>query len=281
MKLGVFLYQSIALSSVLKLPVNVVAISKLLSLTNSTRFSKNMSTCVLKNIGYLGQKDAQNLDLDLFNQFQFSLDQLMELAGLSCAHAVAKAYPIKPNLGSQVLVICGPGNNGGDGLVCARHLQLFGYNPIILYPKRPNKDLYNRLVIQCELMGIKFINELPAVENIEQNYNCIVDAIFGFSFNGTGGIRSPFDSIIDKLKQLKTPIMSVDIPSGWNVELGDVNGDGIKPHSLISLTAPKLFNKNACFSMHFLGGRFVPKSIAEKYNLNLPEYPDQECVLKL
>ena len=279
MKLGLLLYQSIAISSVLNISVN--ATSKLLSYTNLTQFSTKMSSCALKNIGYLGQKEAQNLDLDLFNKFKFSLDQLMELAGLSCAHAVAKAYPIEPNLGSQVLVICGPGNNGGDGLVCARHLQLFGYKPTILYPKRPNKDLYNRLVVQCQLMGIKFVNEMPAVKEIEQNYNCIVDAIFGFSFNGTGGIRSPFDSIINTLKQLKTPIMSVDIPSGWNVELGDINGDGIKPQSLISLTAPKLFNKNACFTMHFLGGRFVPKSIAEKYNLNLPKYPGQECVVKL
>jgi len=50
----------------------------------------------------------------------------MELAGLSCATAIAETYP-KNNLkfDGKVLVISGPGNNGGDGLVCARHLKMF------------------------------------------------------------------------------------------------------------------------------------------------------------
>lgn len=66
------------------------------------------------------------IDQELFNEYSFSVDQLMELAGLSCATAVAKAYPVSQmtNHGT-VLVISGPGNNGGDGLVCARHLKMF------------------------------------------------------------------------------------------------------------------------------------------------------------
>lgn len=57
----------------------------------------------------------------------FSLDQLMELAGLACAQAVATVYPLaKAKTGSsneRILVCCGPGNQGGDGLVAARHLS--------------------------------------------------------------------------------------------------------------------------------------------------------------
>ena len=59
----------------------------------------------------------------------------MELAGLSCAHAVAKAFPLERR-GQRVMVLCGPGNNGGDGLVCARHLAMLGYEPVVHYPKR-------------------------------------------------------------------------------------------------------------------------------------------------
>ena len=55
----------------------------------------------------------------------FSIDQLMELAGLSVASAIACEY--SPRRFPRVLVIAGPGNNGGDGLVAARHLTHFGH----------------------------------------------------------------------------------------------------------------------------------------------------------
>ena len=78
---------------------------------------------------YLGQEEAVNLDLELFNDFRFSVVQLMELAGLACAHALASEFPaasLSPR--RPVLVVAGPGNNGGDGLVMARHLHLMGKN---------------------------------------------------------------------------------------------------------------------------------------------------------
>ena len=82
-------------------------------------------------VRYLGQEEAVNLDLELFNDFRFSVVQLMELAGLACAHALASEYPAASlSLQRPVLVLAGPGNNGGDGLVMARHLHLLGkYKP--------------------------------------------------------------------------------------------------------------------------------------------------------
>lgn len=286
MKLGLVIYHTLTVGALFRL-VPLARASNNSSFTSfskklhffSTMSSSNIKTCN-EGIGYLGQIEAQNLDIELFTEYQFSVDQLMELAGLACAHAVARAYPI--GVKKKVIVICGPGNNGGDGLVCARHLQLFGYEPDILYPKRPNKDLFNRLVTQCQKMEINFLEDVPSPEELDSNYACIVDAIFGFSFKSGGGIRAPFDKIISNLIKVKTtPMLSVDIPSGWDVEKGDTNGDGIKPDALLSLTAPKRFAINSKFRLHFLGGRFVPKALEKKYNLNLPLYKDQECIVEL
>lgn len=63
-------------------------------------------------IKYLNQTEATNIDLELFSTYQFSVDQLMELAGLSCAHAIAKEFPIDEKSSNEVLIIAGPGNNG-------------------------------------------------------------------------------------------------------------------------------------------------------------------------
>lgn len=75
---------------------------------------------------------------------------------------------------------------------------------------------------------------------------------------------------------------SIDIPSGWDVNEGpiaDVGEEHISPDLLISLTAPKQCARNFTGRFHYLGGRFVPPALEEKYQLNLPTFPGTEsCV---
>ncbi|KAM8818753.1 LOW QUALITY PROTEIN: NAD(P)H-hydrate epimerase-like [Rhynchonycteris naso] len=230
-------------------------------------------------VRYLSQK-VQAVDEELFNEYQFSVDQLMELAGLSCATAIAKEYPPKSMSKNPptVLVICGPGNNGGDGLFCAQHLKLFGYQPTIYYPKRPNKPLFTALMTQCLKMDIPFLGEMPQEPMlIDELYELVVDAIFGFSFKGD--VLGPFRSILSVLSGLTVPIPSIDISSGWDVEKG--NPRGIQPDLLISLTAPKKSATQFTGHYHYLGGHFVPPALEKKYQLNLLLYPDTECVFRL
>ncbi|XP_073830073.1 NAD(P)HX epimerase isoform X2 [Musca autumnalis] len=226
---------------------------------------------------YLNQQEAIDVDKELFNDYKFSVDQLMELAGLSCSHAIAKCYDARQF--SRVLICCGPGNNGGDGLVCARHLSLMGFKPSVYYPKPTPNPLYENLTHQCKAMNIEFVNATPDNDEVSQNYDLIVDALFGFSFKPP--VRETFVPIINVLQTTKLPIASIDIPSGWHVENGKTEECDFEPSLLISLTAPKLCAKCYRGPHHYLGGRFVPPALKEKYQLDLPEYPGTETCVKL
>lgn len=123
-----------------------------------------------------------------------------------------------------------------------------------------------------------------SLESLLPTADVILDAIFGFSFHPPA--RAPFDTalaLIASAQRRGTPVVSVDIPSGWDVEKGPIpivplvesvddakkaieqrgtdEGEGkgwLEPDVLISLTAPKLGAKEYK-GKHFLGGRFVPK----------------------
>ena len=171
----------------------------------------------------------------------------------------------------------GGGNNGGDGLVCARHLKLFGYHPLIFYPKRTDKELYKNLLNQCEKMDIEIVDKIP----LESQINLIIDAIFGFGFSGE--IREPFGEILKQMKQLEKTkaIVSIDVPSGWHVEQGPINNDSLQPECVISLTAPKACMKHFRGKYHFLGGRFLPQALIEKYKIIIPEYSGSEQIVQI
>jgi hydroxyethylthiazole kinase-like uncharacterized protein yjeF len=262
--------------------------------------------------GYLDAKSAAALDAELMSTPGFTLDQLMELAGLSVAEAVysvvqqqqeqeqeqqqqqhqkqaAAATTTRP----KMLVVCGPGNNGGDGLVAARHLTMFGYDCTVVYPKRSAREPhYTNLVQQCVDLHIPVLEEMPSTTALKE-YTCLVDAIFGFSFVGTP--REPFSTILNDIAQTQKKhgvlVVSVDIPSGWNVDNDDNDNDdddksGNKgkdendvlflPDVLVSLTAPKLCAKRFVARggrYHFVGGRFLPPALANKYQIRMPDYP--------
>ncbi|TVY48545.1 NAD(P)H-hydrate epimerase [Lachnellula occidentalis] len=210
----------------------------------------------------LSAKNAAALDKDLMSIGAFSIDQLMELAGLSVSQAVA----------------CGPGNNGGDGLVAARHLWHYGYKPTIYYPKQSKNDLYQRLTIQLKNLSVPFTEDFPkAIKETDH----IIDAIFGFSFSGE--VREPFPAVITALQETHLLVTSVDAPSSWNIEDGPPPsgpGTSLMPGALVSLTAPKPLVK-FFKGRHFVGGRFVSPDIAQKYDLDLPEYEGIDQIVEV
>merc|ERR1712224_383186 len=224
------------------------------------------------SVSFLSQKDAIAVDEALFSaEGGFSVDQLMELAGLSVACAIAECYPRATH--PRVLIFAGPGNNGGDGLVVARHLHHFGYESIsVCYPKRTDRPLYHNLVTQIGSLGIPIVPPEAAIAELatsDGGPNVVVDAILAAL-----ATKSP----------RKWKLASVDIPSGWAVESGRAGGVAedmlISPDLLVSLTAPKLCAQDLDRGTHhYLGGRFVPPFIRDRYGLELPEYKGaSQCV---
>ena len=224
----------------------------------------------------LGSKAAAALDGELMSSGAFSLDQLMELAGLSVSQALYILSP--PSKSPNVLVACGPGNNGGDGLVAARHLHHFGYKPSVFYPKQSKNELYGRLRKQLEQLKVPFTDDFASAMG-KSDY--VIDAIFGFSFSGE--VREPFPGVIKALAESKVPVLAVDAPSSWNIEDGppsDGPGKGYNPDALISLSAPKPLVK-WFKGRHFVGGRFLSKEIAEKYGFDIPPYKGSDQVVEV
>ncbi|XP_022883640.1 pyridoxine/pyridoxamine 5'-phosphate oxidase 1, chloroplastic-like [Olea europaea var. sylvestris] len=227
-----------------------------------------------ESISYLSQQEAAEVDEILMGPLGFSVDQLMELAGLSVATSIAecKRDHVKFFALSFILSVASRKGNGFPTVqsVCESLRILFFF-----------------LLFFWSLQLILIFTTTSVLPRITHP----TEAFWSVHFLGrTGTPRPPFDDMIQRLVALGNPnqkhqkspvIVSVDIPSGWHVEEGDLSGEGIKPDMLVSLTAPKLCAKKFSGPHHFLGGRFVPPPIADKFKLNLPAYPGTSMCVRI
>jgi NAD(P)H-hydrate epimerase len=253
-----------------------------LSIMNSLYQNNN------NEITYITSSIAQNIDIDLMKEpAGFSLDQLMELAGYSVACSAHQFYitiasndyktmndVINVNMDEfksiskpKVVILCGPGNNGGDGMVAGRHLTHFGYDVSIVLPKHKNSKMFTNLIEQCNNLKIEILKEIDI--NRYNNFDLCIDSLFGFSFKGPP--RDEYMPYISLLTSKSIPVLSVDIPSFWDVNNGDIYSTGFLPEAVISLTLPKICMKGYN-GIHYIGGRFIPNYISTKYDLILPNY---------
>jgi hydroxyethylthiazole kinase-like uncharacterized protein yjeF len=141
-------------------------------------------------------------------------DELMETAGRAVAGAVRARWSRRP-----VAILCGPGNNGGDGFVAARHLLADGW-PIRLALLGPRAGLKGDAAHHAGLWSEAVEPLSPAVLD---GAGLAIDAIFG------AGLSRPVDGVaadmIKALKASKIPVCAVDVPSGVDGATGEVLGD--------------------------------------------------------
>lgn len=210
---------------------------------------------------------ATKIDKDLMGICGFSIDQLMELAGLSVADCVYTVHP--PQKGPNVLILAGPGNNGGDGLVASRHLLLRGYTPQIYYPKPSKGPLYENLQTQLKSLNLPMFSSHEELHEAFKTADFIIDSLFGFSFRPP--VREQFVPVMNLLSSTSTPVLAVDIPSSWDVDNGPLENLKYNPTALISLTAPKT-SADFFHGRHFIGGRFISPQFAKEHGFQVPPY---------
>jgi ADP-dependent NAD(P)H-hydrate dehydratase / NAD(P)H-hydrate epimerase len=164
-----------------------------------------------------------------------SLD-LMESAGASVATVVEELEPTAP-----VRVVCGKGNNGGDGLVAARKLAEHGTpaEALLLAPAGELSDdaraNHERLAAVGGPMRELAAADLPAAL---EGSGAVVDALLGTGFSGAP--RAPFDAAIEAINAASCPVVAVDVPSGANASTGEVAGACVRAQVTVTFHAAKL-----------------------------------------
>uniref|UniRef100_A0A8D8VKW1 NAD(P)H-hydrate epimerase n=1 Tax=Cacopsylla melanoneura TaxID=428564 RepID=A0A8D8VKW1_9HEMI len=248
-----------------------------------------------KWLRYINRGEARMIETELKDRFGYTIDQIAELSGLSVARAIERHY--KKDNYSDVLVMCGSGNNGLYGMVTARHLKLMGYDPTIFLVNQYNSSrpdghtLFTQLKKQVLAFNIPILSSLPSnVTVLTSVHKLIVDAIFGVGYDRTMYDKLPranrYKYSVNLLRQInklktkpKTPIVSIDLPSGWDTNIGNYEGYHINPELLVSLIAPKLGVVEFFGKYHYIAGNFLPPILNEKYQVYVPEYNGSDCLV--
>ncbi len=152
---------------------------------------------------------------------------LMDAAGKAVADIVAKYYADWP-----VLILCGPGNNGGDGFVAARYLQEQGGQITLACLIDPEK-----LKGDAKQAAEQWTGEVLSFENLSIPENSVViDAVFGTGFDRA--LEPPVTEIFAKIREAGLPVVAVDISSGVNGNTGVAD-----PHTLQACRSVTFFRK--------------------------------------
>ncbi len=205
----------------------------------------------------MGATDRRTADTGI------SLSTLMENAGQAIASFIASHYP----QAAHVMVLCGKGNNGGDGFVVARLLAGEGVGVRVLLAGRQDEvkdEAAKALRSLRHATSDDVVEELADPVDVEEltgllsEADLLVDAVVGTGFKPP--LRGAAATVRDALARLSTPVVAVDLPSGWDADSEAETVEGaFRADAVVTFTAPKL----AHVFGHLTSGVFGPVVVAD------------------
>ncbi len=171
--------------------------------------------------------------------FGLSRLQLMETAGRNVAEEIASRFKAKK---TKIAIFCGPGGNGGDGFVAARHLSCLGFIvEVVLAVKASNIADDSARCNWYALQPLKNIIKIHQVYDSalipEIKAHVAVDALLGVGLKGK--LRPPILQFVEKINAMESYRVSVDIPTGIEADSGDILGDAVRADLTITFYKAK------------------------------------------
>ncbi len=184
----------------------------------------------------LTRQQAREIDRQATERYRIPSILLMENAARAACDVAGEM--LDHNWEGQVVILCGGGNNGGDGLALARHLHIRGTQVTIALATDPDKYRGDARINWdiTQAMRIKTVAADP--HRLEQSTALlIVDAIFGTGLTQPG--RDPFGDIARAVSASGLPVLAIDVPSGLDCDSGEPLGVAISADRTITFVAEK------------------------------------------
>ncbi len=182
--------------------------------------------------------EMRELDRQAIKDYGIPGMVLMENAGRGVVSSLREKWG--PVQGRRYLILCGKGNNGGDGLVIARHLHNMGANVSVrLFSEEMKGDAgANLKAVQKMGIDIKPVSKNLKVETSEAKHaDAVIDAIFGTGL--ADEVLKPYRAVIDMVNASARRVVAVDIPSGVNSDNGRIMGASIRADLTVTFGLPK------------------------------------------
>jgi NAD(P)H-hydrate epimerase len=187
-------------------------------------------------------QEMQKLDKLAIKKIGIPSIVLMENAGIKVAEVIEKECA--PLSGRSVYILCGPGNNGGDGMVVARHLFNRGVRLKVFLLAEKNRikgDAATNLGIAEKLgIGIKEVNSVQDLKLLRQELpyaDITVDALLGTG--STLPLRGLLKKAVGLINQCSSHTVAVDLPTGLDADTGEVPGEAVKANFTVTFAYPK------------------------------------------